>query len=964
MVEKVYIGLLMLVVGVAVGQPSPFPEVVEVNFGTGITCSSGELKDSGEGYGPRGDGYIFGWVLVGTSTAQGNAGARVRTGTTETCEELSLNHLQYNDCCSGNGYNGHLEWMMAVPNGRYRVSVVMGDINKDSVHFMRSGSGVVILPPTRPTAKRQHFSGSAVVDVTDGKLRLSAEDGGNNAKINHAKIETISTSGGGSGPTPTPSTSSSATTNPTPSTNSESTPSPAPSSAATPVSTPPIETASPEDGPCVPNPSRFSPLAISPLRCDLVLTKAPYVLTFAGNQPGIRDSNNVRTGFRSLIPASATTAYNPSALTLTGGHLNLVAGTDHYLNGRRHMVNNIGVGLDVPAKELRLKARLKIPSRYATGSERVCLTFVVSERDHVLLCLQNRQDRDFISMRYEFDDVKIGSIPSARIGALNTGDRFIQLQMDIFPAENKVVGYYKLDGDDLKFVAEKIVDPYMMNKDQAATDTIVQTRTHGGVMAFRSSSQPPVTYEIHGFEVLEIPPVVTVPGDGDRVDFNVWKVHDVYDPTSMSWAPDGKLFVAQATGEVTVITFNAARTAVVSKITYNPIGPRLLLGIKVDWRYGVDGNDCVWLAHSHMSRASGVANSGRVTKVCGPTMNEVTDVIFGLPRAIANHALNNLEWGPPPHHYLYITCGSNAAAGGVNTNENSFLTRPEQPRSAAILRADVMNPSFYGDCTPMQDPDEMDRTGIASEVAATCDVEVYATGTRNPFDCVYHTNGHLYCTNNGVGGSGSVPPRPPGWQQGDKCDGIITGDQIAIHDAKIRVDALFDIVQGKYYGHPNPSRRECILDAGNPTQGRDGDTRRLPIADNVFQRLDFFNEFDVYPVGTQPDPNYKKPTVVFGRNHSPDGIIQYRSNAMCGALKDELLVVYYSVSPQVHRLKLSADGESVVADSTLIKSNIQTGADVDLGKPLGIEQDDKGTIFVSEFGNNQISVMVPKPVTC
>ena len=52
-------------------------------------------------------------------------------------------------------------------------------------------------------------------------------------------------------------------------------------------------------------------------------------------------------------------------------------------------------------------------------------------------------------------------------------------------------------------------------------------------------------------------------------------------------------------------------------------------------------------------------------------------------------------------------------------------------------------------------------------------------------------------------------------------------------------DWLFKIVKGGYYGHPNPTRGEYVLDGGNPTAGAD------PF------------EFTEYPVGTQPDANYR-----------------------------------------------------------------------------------------------------------
>ena len=52
-------------------------------------------------------------------------------------------------------------------------------------------------------------------------------------------------------------------------------------------------------------------------------------------------------------------------------------------------------------------------------------------------------------------------------------------------------------------------------------------------------------------------------------------------------------------------------------------------------------------------------------------------------------------------------------------------------------------------------------------------------------------------------------------------------------------DYLFHFTAGGYYGHPNPTRGEYVLHGGNPTSGPDVD------------------EWTQYPVGTQPDRNYR-----------------------------------------------------------------------------------------------------------
>ncbi|NJR66406.1 MAG: hypothetical protein HC772_15520 [Leptolyngbyaceae cyanobacterium CRU_2_3] len=101
---------------------------------------------------------------------------------------------------------------------------------------------------------------------------------------------------------------------------------------------------------------------------------------------------------------------------------------------------------------------------------------------------------------------------------------------------------------------------------------------------------------------------------------------------------------------------------------------------------------------------------------------------------------------------------------------------------------------------------------------------------------------------------------------------------------------------GGYYGHPNPLRQEYILNGGNPTSGKDA-------AEVITQGAN-----PGYPVGTLPDPDYKGFAYDFGRNRSPNGAIEYKSNTFNGALKNKLLVVEYSGGDDILSINLDANG--------------------------------------------------------
>ena len=77
-----------------------------------------------------------------------------------------------------------------------------------------------------------------------------------------------------------------------------------------------------------------------------------------------------------------------------------------------------------------------------------------------------------------------------------------------------------------------------------------------------------------------------------------------------------------------------------------------------------------------------------------------------------------------------------------------------------------------------------------------------------------------------------------------------------------------------YYGHPNPKRCEWILNGG----GTSNDASRV----------------NIYKSTTQPDPNYRGFAYDFAKNKSPNGVIEYKSDALGGILQGKLLVVRYS----------------------------------------------------------------------
>jgi len=222
--------------------------------------------------------------------------------------------------------------------------------------------------------------------------------------------------------------------------------------------------------------------------------------------------------------------------------------------------------------------------------------------------------------------------------------------------------------------------------------------------------------------------------------------------------------------------------------------------------------------------------------------------------------------------------------------------------TAAVLAADVNSADFQGACaTPIGE----------FGVPATCDAIVYASGLRNPYDLVWHKNGSLYSTDNGLGVVGSYPPQPT-----PDCTGL---GNTETNNPGTQPDSLYRVVAGAYYGHPNPYRNECVF------------------GDGSFQ-------------GVPPLPNYTPRLASLGINKSANGIIDYRGDAFFGRLNGQLLIANFSQGDNITRTQLNAAGDEVIETEVLV-----TG----FNNPLSVAQDNDGNILVAEFGASQMVVLQP-----
>lgn len=399
--------------------------------------------------------------------------------------------------------------------------------------------------------------------------------------------------------------------------------------------------------------------------------------------------------------------------------------------------------------------------------------------------------------------------------------------------------------------------------------------------------------------------------------------------------PDGKLYAGVISGRILRFTMNADGTLgepqVITTLRTANGGDRMLIGLAFDPSSTAD-NLTLWVSHSAFVFNNGPDWAGKISKMSGPNLETVQDIVVGLPRSIRDHVTNGLTFGPDGA--LYVLQGSNT---GMGAPDDAWGNRPERLLSAALLRIDTT--SISGGPVDVKTEDG----GSYDPFAVGAPVTIYASGLRNAYDLLWHSNGSLYVPTNG-GSSGGKVPSTPG-QFPDACqnrvDDVTNGDYngpavVGIDDVnQSQHDFLFRVVEGGYYGHPNPARCEWVMNGGNPTDAAD------------------LGEVNQYQVGTQPDRNWRGFAFDFGPNKSPNGVIEYTSSVFGGALQGKLLVVRYSVGKDI--IVLALDNTGNIASSTIGVSGFTGFTNpVDL-----IENPTNGHIYVADYETQTLMLLRP-----
>ncbi|MGD9571839.1 MAG: Ig-like domain-containing protein [Thermoleophilia bacterium] len=413
--------------------------------------------------------------------------------------------------------------------------------------------------------------------------------------------------------------------------------------------------------------------------------------------------------------------------------------------------------------------------------------------------------------------------------------------------------------------------------------------------------------------------------------------------TGVAVGPDHKLYTSRNNGVITrfPITADGTLGAAEPVTGISAGGPRIVIGMAFD-PASTPSNPILWVSHNQFSFTNAQDWTGVISRLTGPDLATRQDIVVGLPRSLRDHLTNSLAFHGGD---LYFTQGANTAMGAA---DSAWGGRDERLLSAAVLKLDVS--SVLSGALPLDVKTE--DGGTYDPYAPGAPLTLYASGVRNAYDLVWHTNGQLYVPTNGSAAGGTTPASPSTLPASctrridDAANGDYTGPNTipSRNNTGAMPDYLYRVQQGGYYGHPNPARCEWVLNGGNPTAGADP------------------AQVAAYPVGTQPDRNFRGFAFNFGNHFSPNGVIEYRGDAFGGALRGKLLVVRYSAGDDVIALTPNGGNGDISAYQTGITG--LTG----LVNPLDIAQDGTtGNLYIAEYPDPSKSsapsrIVLAKPV--
>ncbi|WP_138475803.1 malectin domain-containing carbohydrate-binding protein [Dyadobacter bucti] len=424
--------------------------------------------------------------------------------------------------------------------------------------------------------------------------------------------------------------------------------------------------------------------------------------------------------------------------------------------------------------------------------------------------------------------------------------------------------------------------------------------------------------------------------------------------TCLTFGPDGKLYALRLDGTIERFTVDHTTGMLSEQTEIKTLTAKYGLRSSVGLTFAPESTPTNLIAYiSHCS--AGLTNApefdGNISRLTGADLESEQLILTKLPRSKADHLVNSITFGPDGA--LYFNQGSNSSMGALDTG----WQREETLLSASLMRLDLTK--LAGVTLPLDVRTTANQAlinaapvdnirmsdGTYNPYAANSPLTIYASGIRNAVDMVWHTNGQLYVPTNGSAAGGNSPASVPGTRRPDGT--FYSGPPvIGTSSVKLQRDWLFRVNPLKptgYFGHPNPLRGEYVANRG-------------------------YLDNPLYPETQGPDANYRGAAYDFEENKSPNGVIEYKSNAFNGALKGRILVCRFSGGSDIIVMEPGSMAPDPAVNSPLADDHVydiigaQTGAGTDgitglsgFANPLDLTEDvETGNLYVIEYNwNNQ-----------
>ncbi|MCW2621250.1 MAG: hypothetical protein JWL64_852 [Frankiales bacterium] len=885
----------------------------KVDFTTATgAVATGYTRDSGQAYDPaRG----FGWVTPGTATpVDMTLNTRVRTAPTD--QRLKTLTLMQGSGVSTQPHKG--AWELNVVNGSYTVTVAVGDANFfDSVHRI-SSEGTLLIDNFVPSSGTPFKTATATVTVTDGRLTLDPT-GGTNTKITYVDVVAVTA------PPPPP---------------------------------PPGATRKID----------FSDAATTPAAGYERDYGQPYGLRTTGATYGW-----VREGTTTPVDLTAN-GRNRATATST---------TDQRLKSLIHMQfrpettgGNPTPGaweLAVPNGAYVVTASVGDAGNYYDSVHQLSI-----ENQNAVFQLVPTSARRFAAATRTVY-VADGRLTLSAAGGTNTKLDYVDVTpVDASPDRPRVaqvapVNLATVSPDSVSVTAELALTGSGVSNASVTSSTVKlsNAKTGAAIAATVNTSG--------GGDVLVLTPTTPLAAttsyrfdvtngvrDTSGVAFQPWSSVFTTDAggsssgiagvafdkvatgvatesyTSVTVGPDHRLYAGSLGGNIYRFPINAngslgTPTVIGTVPALHAGAARSVIGLTFD-PAATSADPIMWVTDNapYLGTNDVPDWQGQLVRLSGSDLQTGQVVLTGLPRSTRDHETNSIAFGPDG--MLYVNQGSNSAMGAP---DGAWGNRPERLLSASVLRLDR---SLLPATLPLDVQTE--AGGTYDPFAAGAPLTIYASGVRNAYDLVWHSNGRLYVPTNGSAANGNTPSTPAtlpascAKRLDSGSNGAYTGPPVTglTPNTEAETDWVFKVTQGGYYGHPNPARCEWVMNGGNPTAGAD--------------------PFQVggYAVGTQPDRNYRAGDAYdVGLHASADGAIEYRNAIFGSKLQGKLIVVRYSAGQDLVVLDPSGPGGSIV--SQVLRVTGFTG----FTEPLDVTEDaGSGNLYVTELGASTITLLTPK----